>query len=174
MDHKLLINPQKIKFPQKPNLLFIGSFAAHKGLNKLVTTFKKLSSVTLTIAGQKTLYSPRLHLQHPHLKVIFKPSDQKIRELLDNCTALVLPSHQESFGLVLIEAMARGKPVLVNDIPQLTELITKTHAGLVFNLKNTKYLLRHPHQLGLNGLKYVSLHYTWDKIGEKLCQKLSL
>ncbi len=176
LNHNFLIEPNQIKFPKTPNLLFIGSFSAHKGIDKLLKVFRQLNSTNLTLAGQKTLYYPQLQplLNLPHLKIFIKPSDQKIKKLIDDCTVLVLPSTQESFGLVLIEAMARGKPVLVNPIPELLELINKTKAGLPFNLKNTKYLLAHPQRYGLRGLNYVSHHYTWDKIGQRLCQKLSL
>jgi len=175
VDKKFLIKPSQIKFPKKPNLLFIGSFAAHKGLETLIQTFLQLSpDTTLTLAGQKTLFYPQVTplLQHPRIKVVIKPKDSEIKKLIDTCTALVLPSSQESFGLVLIEAMARGKPVLVSAIPQLLELITTTQAGLSFNLSNTKKILSQPQLPGLNGLQYVAKHYTWDKIGDKLCQKL--
>ncbi len=175
VDSSFLIKPKQITYPSKPNILYIGSFSAHKGIEELIEVFNQLPpNTTLTLAGQKTLYSPRLHLKFPRITTVIKPSDQEIKKLIDNCTVLVLPSHQESFGLVLIEAMARGKPVLVKAIPQLIELITKTQSGLIFNLSNTQLLLSSPRQFGLRGLKYISQRYTWDKIGENLCQKLSL
>jgi glycosyltransferase involved in cell wall biosynthesis len=114
VDQSFIIDKKNTHFPQTPNLLFIGSFAAHKGLDQLINLLPKLPNITLTIAGQPTLYSPHLNFSHSRLKLVIKPSDRKIKQLLDHCTALVLPSTQESFGLVLIEAMARGKPVLVN------------------------------------------------------------
>lgn len=37
---------------------------------------------------------------------------EKILEIMDNCDIFVMPSHRETFGLVYIEAMSRGLPVV--------------------------------------------------------------
>ena len=39
----------------------------------------------------------------------------EVRDAIDECDCLVLPSHYETFGVVLIEAMVRGKPVVASD-----------------------------------------------------------
>ena len=46
-------------------------------------------------------------------------SESKIRSLFSTCDCLCLPSIErtEAFGLVLLEAMAFGKPVVASDIP---------------------------------------------------------
>ena len=105
-------------------------------------------------------------------------------KLIDNCTFLVLPSIQESFGLVLIESWARGKPVIASDIPPLSELIDQSHGGLTFkhdNLldlqKQMEKLINSPeicYQYGQNGFKYVKTNYIWKKVSQKICQKLEL
>lgn len=174
VDSNFIINPSKIIFPTKPTLLFVGSFSAHKGLDQIISLSTQFPQINFILAGQTTLYSQKLNFDKPNIKIIIKPSDKQIKKLIDNCTALLLPSHQESFGLVLIEAMARGKPVLVSNIPQLSELIQKTQSGLVINPQNINTIINKPQQFGLNGLEYVANHYTWDRIGDRLCQKLSL
>jgi glycosyltransferase involved in cell wall biosynthesis len=96
---------------------------------------------------------------------------------------LISPSTQESFGLVLLEAWARSKPVIAADIPASSELINKTNGGLIFKTNDSDDLTkkinillkdsRLQKQLGRNGFKYVQSHATWDRIGQALWSKIS-
>jgi glycosyltransferase involved in cell wall biosynthesis len=43
----------------------------------------------------------------------------------------VLPSHQENFGIVVAEAMAAGKPVLITDKVNIWREVERSGAGLV-------------------------------------------
>jgi glycosyltransferase involved in cell wall biosynthesis len=161
------------------NLLYIGSFSAHKGLETLFSAFKKLSTkYSLTIAGKSTLY----HLNIPHnVTIITNFPDGKLAKLIDDCDILISPSTQESFGLVLLEAMARGRPVIAANIPTSSELINNSLAGVTFKQNNPydlslkiQTLCKSPllyKRLSNNGLLYASNH-TWDKIGESLWQKM--
>ena len=181
------------------NILFIGSLSAHKRVDLLINSFSLLLKAKsyllpakLIIAGQKTLFYPQikktLELLSPkiksNIKFIYNFPQNKLAKLIDNCTFLVLPSIQESFGLVLIESWARGKPVIASDIPPLSELIDQSHGGLTFkhdNLldlqKQMEKLINSPeicYQYGQNGFKYVKTNYIWKKVSQKICQKLEL
>ncbi len=167
------------------NLLFIGSFSAHKDIPTLIKAFSLLPpTYTLTLAGQKTLYFPVIQKQikslplsiKKRIKLITSFPDRSLSTLLDNCSILISPSLQESFGLVLIEALARGKPVIAADIPASVEIVTKTQGGLIFKAGDANDLKNKI--LSTKLLNYSSTYllnyYTWDKIGEKLCQKLHI
>jgi glycosyltransferase involved in cell wall biosynthesis len=52
-------------------------------------------------------------------------------ELFDGAAVFVLPSHQENFGLVVAEAMARGVPVVVSDRVQAAPHVRAANAGAV-------------------------------------------
>lgn len=179
---------------QQSNILFIGSLSAHKRVDLLIksfsTIYKLQSNISLTIAGQATLFYPQikkiteslpLNIQK-QIKFIFNFKQKNLAKLIDNCDVLVLPSIQESFGLVLLEAWARQKPVITSDIPSLKELVLKTKGGLTFKTDNQKDLnqkiiklinnFKLCHQLGQNGFEYVKTNYTWKKVGEKICQKI--
>lgn len=180
------------------NILFIGSLSTHKGLDTLITSFSLLLKansyllINLTLAGQKTLYYPQIEKQIQKLpqnikskiKFIFNFPQKKLSQIIDKSNVLILPSKQESFGLVIIEAWARKKPVITSNIPSLSEIVKKTKGGLIFKLNNSanlnqkiSKLLKNPklaNQLGKNGYNYVKNNYTWDIVGNKIKEKISL
>lgn len=181
-----LIKPSQIKFPQNPNILFIANFAAHKRVEFLIDAYKilrqKYPKLTLTLLGQKTLYFPKISSKiTKDIKLILKPTRIQVKQAIDQSTLLCLPSIHESFGIVFIESLARGKPVLGTDTPQTTEVIKMLHGGLTFKKDNLldlvarlEELILNPQPFGQNGYKFVKQHLTWDKIGEKLCQNLNI
>ena len=63
--------------------------------------------------------------------VIFTGSRNDVENIIPSCDVLVLPSFSESFGLVLIEALACGKPVIGSDVGGITEIITEDVGLLV-------------------------------------------
>jgi glycosyltransferase involved in cell wall biosynthesis len=167
------------------HLLFIGSFSAHKDIPTLIKAFSLLPpSYTLTLAGQKTLYFPVIKKKinslplsiKKRINIIFNFPNNYLSTLLDNSSLLISPSLQESFGLVLIEALARGKPVIAADIPASVEIVTKTQGGLIFKAGDATDLKNKILSINLRSFSstYLLNHFTWDKIGEKLCKKLDI
>ncbi len=47
--------------------------------------------------------------------------------LLNGCQCVVIPSRSESFGIVALEALAAGKPILATRVGGLVELLTELH-----------------------------------------------
>lgn len=184
IDSSFLVN-RPTNFPRNPNLLYVGAFAQHKNIEKLIDIFLKLSPkyphLTLTLAGQKTLYLPKIEDKinslppkiQSRINLVLNFPDSRLGKLYDSCTILCQPSSQESFGLTLIEAWARKKPVSVSPIPQFFEIIKKSGGGVFLNqLEN---LIKSPplcQKMGNNGFNFVKDHHTWDKIGDRLCQKI--
>jgi len=178
----------------RSEILFIGSLAAHKRVDLLIKSFSTIddrqSTISLTIAGQKTLFYPQIEklIKSLNSKIkskinfIFNFPQKNLAKIIDNCDVLILPSIQESFGLVIIEAWARQKPVICANIPALKELVEKSNGGLLFEIDNQddltkkiKFILdntQKAQQMGKNGYKYVKNNYTWNKVGDKICQKV--
>jgi glycosyltransferase involved in cell wall biosynthesis len=190
VDSSLLTKVSKLKRPIILKLLYIGSFAAHKGIEIIIDSLKHLPPITtLTLAGQTTLYFPVIRSKIKKLPKTYQNrifltnsfSDVDLKKLLDNCSILISASTQESFGIVLLEAMARGIPVIGADIPASSELIQKSGAGIIFktgdpiDLANKIISINNPKDLkdfSIKGLAYATSH-TWDRIGESLWQKIS-
>lgn len=66
--------------------------------------------------------------------VFFLGSDQKIDRYVASADLMLLPSSQESFGLVALEAMVYGVPVIATDVGGLPELIVDKESGFLFSV----------------------------------------
>lgn len=181
----------KITFPKFPNILFIANFSAHKRLELLLDAYASLRSsfphLTLTLLGQKTLYWPKVLAKINSLsvpvKLIFSPTSVQIKQAIDDSTLLCLPSVHESFGLVFVESLARGKPIIGANTPQTTEVLSTLRGGRTFVKDNLPDLISQlstllsqselSANLGQKGYTYVKRYLTWDKITKKLWTKIS-
>jgi glycosyltransferase involved in cell wall biosynthesis len=92
------------------------------------------------------------------------------------CEFLCLPSSQESFGGVYVEAWAVGKTVIGGRTPPIAELISEGQHGLLSS-QNPKeladqisLLLTDPkrcREMGRAGATKVAAQYTWERIATK-------
>ena len=96
------------------------------------------------------------------------------------CDVFVLPSisRLEAFGLVVLEAMASSKPVIVSNIPGVMELVNDGEEGLHVEPMNAEdiaekinLLLSDPDlrkKMGENGRKKVEKEFTWEKVARQM------
>lgn len=107
----------------RPILLNIGRLVGYKGQSCLVEALTGLDAVlwfagTGPLLGELQQQVARLNLTE---RVTFwgGVDDQKLATLLKACDVFVLPSitPNEAFGIVQIEAMACGKPLISTDLP---------------------------------------------------------
>ena len=104
-------------------LLAVGRLTPEKGFEYLVEAANRLPQVTqVVIAGASdhdSAYRDLLERLDTNKKVIFTgfTSGEDLRQLYSHARALVLPSVNEGFPMVLLEAMAYGLPILCSDIP---------------------------------------------------------
>lgn len=98
-----------------PYFLALGRIEESKGTSELVARFsryrrRRQGSLRLVLAGPVVTRPPR----HPDVVVTGPVGEQEKWALLAGARALVVPSRYEAFSLVLLEAFAAGRPVVVN------------------------------------------------------------
>src|SRR5690554_987807 len=109
-------------------------------LEAFTKKFKDNPKFKLVIAGDGKLLEP-LRQQAKSLgisdqcQILGFQSREKIIELLDESHCFVLSSHSETFGVVIIEAMARGLPAISSRIDGPREIIDDRN-GLLFEPNN--------------------------------------
>lgn len=103
-------------------------------LNAFNLLTEKAENVTLLLLGDGK-EKDKLQLQAKQLgindKVIFAGFRTEAREMMADMRMLVLPSHGEPFGRVLIEAMQVGTPVIGSDSGGIVDIIKDGYNGLL-------------------------------------------
>ncbi|MBQ6098277.1 MAG: glycosyltransferase family 4 protein [Methanobrevibacter sp.] len=123
------------KLLDKPIVLFVGNLIKRKNVDSLLEAKKIANSdYYLVIVGDGPLFKKlNQKVEDENIRdVIFLGSRNDVENIIPSCDVLVLPSLSESFGLVLIEALACGKPVIGSNVGGITEIINDD-VGLLVN-----------------------------------------
>ena len=171
-----LFKPAAGNIQSEKTVLFIARFAnmyKMKGLCYLIEAVKQMPQVTLKVIGEP------ISVDVKNVVFLGPKSVQETAREMQSCTVLVLPSlaHAESFGMVLIEAMACAKPVVGTRIGGIPEVIRDGIDGLVVPAENPKELAvaigkiitdsTYAELLGKNGFEKIQARYSWKfKIDE--------
>lgn len=113
------------------SFLAVGRFShQHKGFDLLIEAFhlfsQKNKEWTLDIVGEgveEELYRSLIKKYKLDDRVTIHPFTNHIQDYYSNAQIYVLSSRWEGFGLVLVEAMAHGLPVVSSDLPTSKEIM---------------------------------------------------
>ena len=130
----------------KLNLLFVGRFDKPKGVDILLESFKKCTrrDIHLTMIGGNVLNEKAQVDKIDDDRITFLgwiPND-KLGAYYKKCDVVVMPSRWEAFGLVAIEAMKYGKPVLASNRGALPEIICDNETGFLFDMDTDSGLIK--------------------------------
>lgn len=111
--------------------LAVGRFAPkHKGFDLLIKAFAIFANNnigwTLEIVGEgeeEPLYRRMIKEYHLEDRIKLCPFTKDIQKHYTGASVYVLSSRWEGFGLVLIEAMSHGLPIISSDLPVAKELL---------------------------------------------------
>jgi len=109
-------------------LVFAGRFAHEKNLPMLLAAFRKLGPrYHLLLVGGGMELAPQRNVT----VLDFQTREAELARLVASCDALVHAGAQETFGLVVLEAMACGLPVVGVAAGGVAELVGERHGVLV-------------------------------------------
>jgi len=127
------------KLEDRKVVLFVGRLTEHKGIQTLIEAAPMMPRDTaFVLVGPGdfprawTRLMRQLGVEDRFLKV-GKVPENELPAYYSACDLLVLPSvsRLEAFGLVLVEAMASGKPVVASDIPGVRDVIKDGVTGFL-------------------------------------------
>ena len=127
----LTLRPGKPSEGNSKRFLAVGRFSrGHKGFDLLIEAFHLFSQHNqewkLDIVGEgeeETLYRSLITKYHLEDRVFIHPFTNNIQDYYSQAQVYVLSSRWEGFGLVLVEAMAHGLPVVSSDLPTSKEIM---------------------------------------------------
>ncbi len=135
---------------------FLGRISSEKGIEYLLQTIpilqKKLDKdFIIVLAGPEKIIGERLYqrkiakaleIHKEYVKQIGEITDEDLGAFYSLLDVLVLPSvnSTEVFGMVQVEAMLCGTPVVASDLPGVRTVVQQTGMGEIAKLRNAKDL----------------------------------
>ncbi|XID93088.1 glycosyltransferase family 4 protein [Paenibacillaceae bacterium WGS1546] len=127
--------------PDKINLLFVGRFDRQKGLDVLLDAFneQRFPDIDLYLVGDSVLKHSEYRYPDNAIRVGWV-EHAEIDRYMSACDAVIVPSRWEGFGIVAIEALRNGKPVIASNRGALPEIVRHSVNGYVFDLERKEQL----------------------------------
>ena len=161
---------------QQPRLIFISRLdEARKGLDVLLAAIPLIREarpdLEVIVAGQGSRPLPSC------CRSLGTISDETKIELLNTADVFVAPQlARESFGIVLLEAMASGVQIVASDLPSFVDVLGGPHdesrLGEVFTAGDHRalaaavlHVLDHPSPLRAARAQQAARHYDWSSVG---------
>jgi len=171
---------------QAPYVFCISAYKEQKAIDVLIRAFKLVRNadptVTLTIAGPGPLREELEQLAvslgiREQIEFLGVTGRDDVVRLLRGCKAFVLPSRFETFGIVILEAMACKKPVVATTAGGIPEIIENGQNGILVEPNDPKGLAEALVKLlkdeslqritAMNGYATVRERFTFEETGRK-------
>lgn len=144
----LTLTPGEASTGTSKKFLAVGRFSRlHKGFDLLIEAFrifaKENEEWTLDIVGEgveEAIYRKMIKDYHLEDRIHIHPFTNNIQKYYSEAQVYVLSSRWEGFGLVLVEAMAHGLPVISSDLPTSQEIMGDF--GIYFSNGNVNGMAR--------------------------------
>ena len=115
--------------------LVAGAFAPYKRIDLAIEAFNRLRR-RLVIVGEGQEGGRLRRMAGPTIEFLGRRSDREVADLLSRCRALVFPG-EEDFGILPVEAMACGRPVIAYGKGGVTETVVPLN-GSTFNVQRSE------------------------------------
>jgi len=112
------------------NVLFVGHVQNTKGSKEIIEVAHLLSKINFILAGPISTEISSLRIP-ANVNLLGSVNHEKVQELLDEADIFLFPSYTEGFANALVEAMARGMPVITTPVGANADMIEEFGGILV-------------------------------------------
>jgi glycosyltransferase involved in cell wall biosynthesis len=163
-------------------VLFVGRLDWQKGVDILLDAVQTLgTTLCVRIVGEQVLSGkPNLATSNraAHVEFLGWRNKLEVTAQINACDLVVMPSRWEGFGLVAVEAMRAGKPVVAAAVGGLSEIVVEGTTGRLVPpgdaaslatalTRDESSMLK---RMGEAGRARFLQHYTSDRTSERLMQ----
>jgi glycosyltransferase involved in cell wall biosynthesis len=177
-------DPLPVEDHRPLRLLFVGRFAFNKGLDILVAVARRLeqegrtNDIHFQLVGDGPLLAGyRAQGLPSNIQLMGRVDDDGLDALYRNSDAFILPTRFEGMPTVVLEAMARARPIVVSDVGATAELVDKRNGYLLppgdpdelhRALLSLEYLTAHERRaMGVEGARRVRERFTWPVVTQQ-------
>jgi glycosyltransferase involved in cell wall biosynthesis len=162
-------------------IVFAGGMTLQKGVHYLLQAFSELNlpgSELLLIGGMSDEIRPFFKKYEGKFKWLGRIPQGELADYYSQSSVFVLNSIQDGFGMVIIQAMACGLPVIATENTGGPDVVENGKQGFVIPIRNVEALKEkisylHENQelcreMGRSAKEKVSSGFTWDDYGDKM------
>jgi glycosyltransferase involved in cell wall biosynthesis len=183
-------NPGEVKtsigvHPMAPMILFAGRVVYQKGVDILIDAIphvlNHVPTAMFVFAGDGEMRwdlenATRTRGLEHNTRWLGKVRREPLRSLIKSCDAVCVPSRNEPFGIVILEAWSAYKPVVATVIGGPGEFVTHDRTGFSINPNPDSVAwgighifanFEHARKMGENGRREVEKRFTWDVIAKQ-------
>ena len=172
---------QKEKNP-KFRIIYTGTISVRKGIIYLLEAFNQLdleNSELMLIGNIEKDLTSRLNKYKKNKKIVFKKSMKQndLKKYYNISDVFVLNSIEDGFGMVILQAMACGLPVITSQNTGGSEIIEDDKNGYIIPIRSTEilkkkisFLYNNPKrcfEMGMIAKEKVNSKYSWESYGKR-------
>jgi glycosyltransferase involved in cell wall biosynthesis len=143
----LVEKPARRNANEPLRLLYAGHLTQPKGMAYLIAALRRVDVPwSLTLAGRRPVVSVSeldTFLADPRCRWLGHVPHATLLEEMSRAHLFVFPSLVEGFGMVLLEAMAAGLPVITTDHTAGPEIMTNGREGFIVPIRSAKAIAEH-------------------------------
>lgn len=163
------------------HLLYVGNFTSNKNIPRLMEAVLKLKENGYNLQlhliggnGNDTKQIGAIAMEHPevfHLHGVIQNKD-KIRTIMQQCHIFTMPSLTETFGLVYVEALSQGLPILYTEGEGVDGFFSSSY-GERCNPKSVQNIAEKLERMLMLyedyfiDENYLRNHFDWDIVADK-------
>lgn len=162
------------KNPKEDYFLLVGRMESYKNSEKIIGIFNQINKKLIVVGSGLQNFKLRT-LAGKNISFVGQIGDEKLREYYQNCKAVIF-WHEEDFGIVPVEAMSCGKPVIGLNRGGVSETVIDQQTGLLISddpnelksvIINLELNIFDPKVIRKRALEYSKAKFT-DKVN-RLC-----
>ena len=162
-------------------VVFVGQLVQRKGLEYLLKAWKKLQlpDAELVLAGRGRVDEELLAAFQSDFVYLGNVSQERLQALYDSSDLFCMPSLVEGFGLVYLEALSRGVPVIATPNTGAADILRDGEEGFIVPIQDVdalaekiEWAYRHRENLAEMGVaaRKLAEQYSWSRFRAGILQ----